>query len=114
MVTHFKHLAIRESPFPMLADDFDEVWSRMNQDFALEGGHNEEYDMSKKTRAVIKSVTKVHLAAPVLAHEEWMAMNQDFACEARHDMEDVEHVSKPRASAPSLQEPHGDYGVWWE
>jgi hypothetical protein len=114
MVTDSKQVFTRACPSPTLGDDIDDFWSEMNQDFALDSGHNEEYYTPKETTAVIKSLTTVHKAAPVLADVDWVAMNRDFACDASHDMEGVERISKPRSSAPSLQEPYGDYGVWWE
>ena len=119
MVTNFKQVVRVVSPsIPTFADDLNDVWSEMMQDFALDGRHDEAYSTTtqKITVPVVESTPKANGVPPlVLSDEEWMAMNQDFACDASHDMEYVEQVATPRRSLrSSSQEPYGDYGVWWE
>ena len=106
MVTNF--FKVRPTPLPMNED----VWSLMNQDFAREGGHCDEYFCPQKA-TVTKCVNKVSPATTFIDDNEWMAMNADFARESRMEEEEPELV-QTTSNTPALGEPYGDYGVWWE
>ena len=89
----------------------EDIWWQINQDFARES-EEEFYRPSKKVVAR-PAGPKVSSVAPVLEDDVWMAINQDFARDESHM--DVEvSAPAPKKSVPSLEEPYGDYGVWWE
>ena len=92
----------------------------MNQDFACCGEEEEDFIIPSRcaySHPDTKKKTIVRTSvAPTLGDDEWMAMNQDFACDHSHeDMMDMDEAPTPaKKVVPALEEPLGDYGVWWE
>lgn len=105
LVMQRKPMLERPLSMPMEED----LWWDINQDFALDSGaFDDDIIPQKAAKPAQKSVS----TTTTLSDDEWMEINQDFACEAEHSDVNMERPAKKAIS--HMQEPYGDYGVWWE